>query len=525
MIGDRISKSRWQRAFPLAKFAPVLEPLEETPQFSPSKLAKQFCPHLWVDPDIMRKERKFLFDTINKGGKNLDKVTEALFLYELGRFPKVTTAAKLRLLGPALWIKKVSGKIPENGILGMHLGNVERAMLIEEVQFALREEIEWNDLKEEVLDLFNEILKYDTNDPSPTCVVKYHIVRHPLDPDIYCIMYFTYWPIQLFPPHIFDYEPFYVFVRRKSRNKFEPLLMTFNADPGTYYKRAKPLRRRKKMGHIILTYFNWNIDTLQITPYHYNPMAEYMTNAFGRQYLYKEVPSKELEEMKALTHINRLRSPSGHPIGLLISNKWHAYQPISNQIPKNYQLVKSEPVPLKTQDLFHIEWDIRNPFQAPYLYPTVGGKNPLMHLPLDLVMLYEHTSFSKWMDVAIHAWEDVTWRKTKHAWWDFASRMRKRRMRPQYILILLERMRDRYFMPIKDLGKGTLEELEPVKEEEKVTSYWDSQEYKINILLDLLRDIHKNRIMALAKKIQKKVRTKLRNLHKLVSNDLNFMTL
>ena len=343
----------------------------------------------------MEEVRKFLFKNISKGGVWLDEVTEALFLYELGRFPGVTSAAKLRLLGPALWLKKRSIKKKLDGIWWYVPSDIK-----EEI-YQLYKEIEWKGFKEVILELFDIILEFNAKEPSPTCVVKYHIVTHPLDRNIFCIMYFTYWPVQLFPAHMFDYEPIYVFVRMQSTQEFEPLLVTFNADPGTLFGRILPLRRGKRPGHIIQTYFDWESDKIQIGATEFNPMADYMTNAFGGEYLYKQVPKE-----KNLSHVSRLIGPDGRWPSLLISNKWHAYQPISDQIPEKYELVECEPFPLKAQDLFHIEWDIRNPFQVPFLYPTVGGKNPLMHMPLDLLMLYDNSSFKNWMNFAIHTFDE-----------------------------------------------------------------------------------------------------------------------
>ena len=67
----------------------------------------------------------------------------------------------------------------------------------------------------------------------------------------------------------------------------------------------------------------------------------------------------------------------------IVSELYHAYN-IPNQGGSNLEKVGNELLqPLKTQDLLHIEWDIRNPFQAPFLYPLIG-KDPRLHLPFDL---------------------------------------------------------------------------------------------------------------------------------------------
>ncbi len=67
---------------------------------------------------------------------------------------------------------------------------------------------------------------------------------------------------------------------------------------------------------------------------------------------------------------------------------WHAFDQCTPDIlQKKDWIVNLKLLPLDHRDMLHIEWNVNQPFQAPFLYPLVGGKNPLMHYPLDALDL------------------------------------------------------------------------------------------------------------------------------------------
>jgi hypothetical protein len=57
--------------------------------------------------------------------------------------------------------------------------------------------------------------------------------------------------------------------------------------------------------------------------------------------------------------------------------------------------------PLKSQDLLHIGWEVLDPFQAPFLYPTRGKDNALMHFPLNAATLWHAPTYHRWNDYAL----------------------------------------------------------------------------------------------------------------------------
>jgi len=374
--------TRWKKAFPLAGFKPALrKPTDEE-----HRLAQQFCPTLYADPELIKEEQIDLAKNLEliepEGrlaalkkrfrGDEFAGVVDSLFLFCLGEFPKNLTGAKLAVLGVALpgsdlpWDKEMHG-------------------VLDKIRDRLRSNYS-NQFHNYVHSLFASIFP---SEKTPTCVMKYRVSRDPADKDVFCIQYFAYWPVQLFPRHWYDYEPVYVIVRKEGKT-FVPLLVSFNADYG-----ARPLVRGKRPGHIIRTFINWDSKDLQISPNDFNPMADYMTKAYGGSYYYQEVPND-----RRVSHVDNLQG-SESLFALHVPRKWHSYDLTTPEVRRDNWALPCQLHPLKTQDLLHIEWNVLNPFQAPFLYPNVGKKNALMHFPLDAATLWQSETYRRWSDYAL----------------------------------------------------------------------------------------------------------------------------
>ncbi|MFW9984007.1 MAG: hypothetical protein ACFFCB_04680 [Candidatus Odinarchaeota archaeon] len=375
--------NRWKKAFPLADFQPALE----APNQEAEKLAQQFCPTLYSDLSLIKAEQADLAKNVGVGEETRgflaslrDRVSsrdfagavDSLFLFCLGEFPTDLTGAKLAILGVDL---------PESEIPW----DKEMHRVLNEIRDRLHSEYS-GDSREYIRSLFKTIFPFDE---TPTCVMKYRVSKDPADNSIYCIQYFAYWPIQLFPRHLYDYEPIYVIVRKEGK-EFHPLVIIFNADSG-----AQPLLKGKRPGHMIRTFLNWDSKDLQITPDQFNPMADYMTEAFGGSYYYQEIP-----ENRQVSHIEKLQC-GDHLIGLHVPTRWHAYELCTPEVRRDKTPLHCKLHPLKTQDLLHIEWNVRNPFQAPFLYPNIGKKNALMHFPLDAATIWQNKTYRRWSDYAM----------------------------------------------------------------------------------------------------------------------------
>ncbi len=375
--------NRWKKAFPLAGFEPALSPSKEEDY----RLAQKFCPTLYVDQALFKEEQADmaknlglaesptgLFASIKDRirGRDFAGIADTLFLFCLGEFPDNLTGAKLAVLGVDL----PKSEIPWDKEMHRVLHQIRDRLQSQHSQ----------QFQDYVRTLFQVIFPSEN---SPTCVMKYRVSRDPADQNVYCIQYFAYWPVQLLPRHLYDYEPIYVIVRKEGK-LFEPLIIAFNADYG-----AKPLLKGKRPGHIIRTFFNWDSKDLQITPEDFNPMADYMTKAYGGSYHYHEIPSE-----RRVSHLDNLQSADG-PIALYVPKKWHSYDLSTAEIRRDKIAIHCKLHPLKSQDLLHIEWNVGNPFQAPFLYPNVGKKNALMHFPLDAATLWKPEIYQRWSDYAL----------------------------------------------------------------------------------------------------------------------------
>lgn len=374
---------RWQKAFPLAGFNPALE----APSNEEIRIAQQFCPTIYADLELVKEEQADLTKHLGIGGKaggffaSLKKriqgkdfagIVDTLFLFCLGDFPNNLTGAKLAILGVSL---------PESEIPW----DKEMRKVLDQLRERLQSEYS-QQTRDYISNLYHTIFP---TEQTPTCVLKFRVSKDPTDSNIYCIQYFAYWPIQLFPRHLYDYEPIYVIVRKEGKT-YQPLVISFNAEYG-----ARPLLKGKRPGHMIRTFFNWDSKDLQITPDDFNPMADYMTKAFGGSYYYEEVPSD-----RRVSHTENLQS-GAHNIAFYVPNRWHSYDLCTADVRRDKMALPCNLHPLKTQDLLHIEWNVLNPFQAPFLYPNIGKKNALMHFPLDASTLWKSEIYRRWSDYAM----------------------------------------------------------------------------------------------------------------------------
>ena len=119
-----------------------------------------------------------------------------------------------------------------------------------------------------------------------------------------------------------------------------------------------------------------------------------MTKAYGGKYIYEKLP-----EEKGQCHINLILNKEGRPALSVPTKKlglpvfWHAFDICPDDLLCNESwMLKCDPHPLKSQDLLHIEWNVNNPFQVPFLYPTVGVKNPRMHIPMNFRHIVDQAS-------------------------------------------------------------------------------------------------------------------------------------
>ncbi len=382
MASSKTILNRWRKAFPLAGFRPALN----EPSKDDKRLAEQFAPLIYADPKLIEEEQADLARNLGidspSGGfsairdrlrrRDIGGVTDALHLFRVGRFPDDMTGARIGILGVDL----PKSKFPWDN---------EMRKMLKQISERLRKEYAEKYFNH-VRGLFESI--FPTKSTS-TCVIKYRVCRDPADTDIYCIQYFAYWPIQLFPRHWYDYEPFYVIVRKEGK-RYTPLLITYNADFG-----IRPLVSGKRPGHIIRTFINWDSKDLQISPNDFDAMASYMTKAYGGRYHYQSMPSD-----KRKSHTDVLFGSRNRP-ALHIPKKWHSFDLCSQEVLHGNPPLSCELHPLKSQDLLHIGWEVLNPFQAPFLYPTRGKDNALMHFPLNAATLWHAPTYHRWNDYAL----------------------------------------------------------------------------------------------------------------------------
>jgi hypothetical protein len=455
-------KEIWKNAFPLGDYIPPLK----KPEIKEKRLAEQFCPILLVDPNLMAEElcvlRKQLGMKEEGVGKqnsifkffptNVPNVAESIFLFSVGEFPDDLAGAKLMILSQVLPImRKYPDDVKRKKAFQKYLAiakkvNAEKKSAATDKGFKiyarkmvkaqkkyLRLLLSSQNLpsKLPVINRHPELQRmlvgaltsiegkkfdlsidwlFDLIFPTKcTCKIKYRVLQHPKNSAFFCIQYFAYWPMQLFPWHYGDYEPIFVYVYRTAM-RYEPLLVVFNANCG-----GQPLLKGKRPGHLIRTYFNWELlpevgrsisqDPVQISPEFFNQMARYMTDAYGGEYKYHEYSGANSYDDSSIDRVFF----EGRPM-LFVPNtgltKWHAFeeglQAIEEKPERREWKIECKLEPLKAADLLHIEWDILDPFKAPFLHPIIGEKNKLMHHPLDVSVLFDLNSFQDWSAFAAY---------------------------------------------------------------------------------------------------------------------------
>jgi len=452
-------------------------------------LAKQKCPRLYVDPKLFALERAVLarnlgIDGIPTSGiigyreglrsRDYERSVEAIFsLFWLsysgidekgGLLARSKNYAGRDDKGAYLWLlshlqqilKKINDerKGLEKSQQDSCWRNVDakRLNLLRYMGDKLSE-LDTTELtiREYVKSLFLEIFPTEC---SPTCVVKYNVLRHSKDDNLRCIQYFFYWPIQILPHHFFDYEPVYVYVYKLKDGRYTTLLVLFNGVPSVWATLKTLLSFfRKRPGHLIRMFFNrsidffagksleyldreipfWNLEDPKEcddywamrqanpeefedhgaeAPYFsfddYYELGRFMTKAYSGQYVYEKKPRVFGEcAVRRLIDGDRylalcIPKVLGFPVW------WHAFDKCSPEImAKKDWVVNCDLIPLDHRDLLHIEWNIYQPFQAPFLYPLIGGKDPLMHYPLDALDLARFYSRVRiWREFRDDQWDE-----------------------------------------------------------------------------------------------------------------------
>jgi hypothetical protein len=437
----------WRRAFPLMDYWPVLN----EPSLDDKRLAEKYRPILYANPKLIANERAVLayhlgikeislplYSAFRERirHRNFLHAAEALFLLCSGRFPKIITDSfpklskegykpqklSYNLAGAELWLLSQLQSFMK-AVEQKHIRIIRKPGVLKELTTLLSEVKKvHNVLNDWIRELFLKILPEET---SPTCVIKYHVLHHPRDPNLCCIQYFAYWPIQTIPHHFFDYEPVYVFVRKTEKYTSEPLLIVYNATP-IFKDNLKAFLSffRKRPGHRIRTFFNYGtpsatqndtltkLDSKNETrflhaplvigewPEYYNHLADYMTEAYAGKYIYEKFA---VSDRPKDSHINQIIKEEPHPVFYVpmlsgVQGSWHAYDLCPETVfEKTDWRIHCELHPLVCDDLNHIEWNIQNPFQVPFLYPMVGGKNPRLHYPLTLRILGTYPLYLRWL--------------------------------------------------------------------------------------------------------------------------------
>ena len=457
---------RWFSAFP-SSVLPVSRGVEEDK--ADFQLAKHLCPQLYVDPRIFAMERAVLAWNLNVRGirrnalsallqifhrRALEKTTDAIFnMFSLNRcrtsenpegFTEQDAGAELWLLNHLKLIEELAKPdnlrrkyadgqkphefiIPENYLKERFSDSTETALrikLLEELtEYFSKIRPSDSSIKEHISELFEAAF------PSgcPTCVIKYNVVHHPIVTNLICVQYFFYWPIQIWPHHFFDYEPIYVYAK-KDGEKATIIAASINSlSIKVAIQKMLFSFFRKRPGHIIRLFFNILGNQRRFIgssksehgdmPYlnlsnmvRFDRLADAMMHAYSGKYIYE----KGYEIQKRDIFDNLGQENEDH-IALCIPNflgkplLWHSFDLLhSRMVDKKDWLLKCPLLPLGSHDLLHIEWDTYDPFKAPFLYPIVGRKNPLMHLPFDFTDLCEEKRVnvqSEWYNFCENEWE------------------------------------------------------------------------------------------------------------------------
>lgn len=438
------NSSTWENVFPIFPFGNEVHPEIAKNNF---ELAEKFCPRIYVDSKLFNAERKALARNLQIKKQLPRNLTEFLENIYPINFNDIVDAIFNMFSFDIDFenIEKESNKLStnkKNSIQTKNLWLLSRYQQIIQQVIALRESLlknrqdpRWKNrdnlrldlvkemesifsrmkptkslMKDYVTSIFQELFP---NESSPTCVIKYNVVTHKQNPNLICIQYFFYWPIQTVPHHFFDYEPVYVYINKQECNA-EYLAVSFNSVQ-KMHRSWKTFFNQilKRPGHTIRLFFQ---DTSLYSQY--NETADRMTKVYSGQYMYeKEEFDPRNSIYDSFNGINSLLEEDGH-IALCVSNSWHSFDVCSADSINNKILsLDCAMVPLNCYDLLHIEWNVEYPFQAPFLYPTVGGKCPYMHLPIDLTDLMDFKTYS--VDPKNPYRDPQTWQFFCDLQWDY----------------------------------------------------------------------------------------------------------
>lgn len=421
-------------------------------------LAKMYCPRLYVDPKIFEIEQSILVRNlkvkdIQTSAPAVIKLRELLRLKNDNAYVNAIfnlySDDSLEVQGYTEEDQRTASKrLLKNCTEGVNLwllSNIQSIVKAVESQRdwlkSISSDKRWRPEDTRRLSLLNELLNTvrtvmpsDTqmdvfkhsiftnifnSTQSPTCVIKYNVVHHEKDPNLICIQYFVYWPIQIWPHHLFDYEPIYTYIY-VHENKSEILAASFNNIADMKSNATTILSAfRKRPGHLIKTWFNpesgswygtksdtkeYDLTVRRFDFSNYNEIAGFMTKAYSGQYTYQEVTDKSNKEMVPQLFKGDYRITLCIPKMLGTPVLWHSFDICPEEVAKNKDFLIDCPlVPLSCHDLLHIEWNVNEPFQAPFLYPVVGDKNPAMHLPVDFIDLSEYNQ-KAWQEFCRHEW-------------------------------------------------------------------------------------------------------------------------
>jgi hypothetical protein len=446
---------KWRLSFYYIDHPSLLFSQRRTAEDEDFILASKYCPRLYVDPKLFAKERGVLARNLGVDGIALSGLTG---LREVFRFRDFNTTAdsifhlfplqlyiynfdkKLRAIltkessrqdvtGANLWLlcrfKQILERVKSERYWLESNRHDNRWRPMDTLRLNLLKGMETfcDDISDSfvrncIQTLFMEIFP---NKSSPTCIIKFNVLHHPKDPNLLCIQYFFYWPIQIWPHHIFDYEPVYVYLYKIGENVDPQLLAVAYNSVGNKWATRKVILSlfRKYPGHLIRIFFNydfekknedfldqpWGTNPLVFAHDEFNHLASFMTKAYGGKYVYEELP-----EDKEKSHIKRLLDKDGR-IALCIPKTmgtpiyWHSFDLCSSDVLSQEEWrLNTDLFPLNCHDLLHIEWNINSPFRAPFLYPVVGGTNPRMHAPFDFRDLMVHECHGP--DILVGAWQD-----------------------------------------------------------------------------------------------------------------------
>jgi hypothetical protein len=376
-------------------------------------LAKSLCPQLYVDPKIFAIERAIIARNLKINGircnpliwlreifrrRNIEAMANALLSFYFFYDSKIVSfPEKIRKpdFGVGLWILTHADEILAKFNLFLSTDEVED--LLEEMKNQLLKiKPSRKKMRKLIKDYFLEA--FPEHPLTNTCAIKYNVVKHHDHPSLFCIEYFFFWPIQVWPHHIFDYEPVYVYAYNTKPNP-TIIAVSYNSvsDRKALIKTFLSLFR-KRPGHNLKIFFNprssrnssWATSPEKEKWFfeRYNQFGKYMTEAYSGQYVYESNINKIDNNLSKVLENGRVTLCIPNVLGIPLL--WHAFDTISKETKAKKQKLDCLLMPLEGHDLLHIEWNIKDPFQVPFLYPLLGNKDyNYMHLPVDMIDIIE----------------------------------------------------------------------------------------------------------------------------------------